>query len=209
VGDTPRIHLASASPRRREILASLGVRHTWQGVDVDETPLRHEGADELALRLAVAKARAARAERSRDAVILGADTVVSLDGDNFGKAASEREALFMLSRLSGREHTVVTAVALCTPNGEMSALSQSRVRFRAIDTAEAMAYWRSGEPEGKAGAYAIQGIGGIFVAALSGSYSGVVGLPVFETAGLLRQAGIDLLRRTREGPQGNLRGDAV
>jgi septum formation protein len=209
VADTPCIHLASASPRRREILASLGVRHTWQGVDVDETPLRNEPADELALRLAVAKARAARAERFRDTVILGADTVVSLDGDNFGKAASEREALFMLSRLSGREHTVVTGVALCTPNGELSALSQSRVRFRAIDTAEAMAYWQSGEPEGKAGAYAIQGIGGIFVAALSGSYSCVVGLPVFETAGLLRQAGIDLLRRTREGPQGNAGGDAV
>ena len=188
---------------------SLGVRHTWQGVDVDETPLRDEPADELALRLAIAKARAARADRSRGAVILGADTVVSLAGDNFGKAASEREALFMLSRLSGREHTVVTGVALCTPNGEMSTLSQSRVRFRVIDTAEAMAYWQSGEPEGKAGAYAIQGIGGIFVASLSGSYSGVVGLPVFETAGLLRQAGVDLLRRTRGGPQKNAGGDAA
>jgi septum formation protein len=104
----------------------------------------------------------------------------------------------MLSRLSGREHTVFTAVAVSTMGAEISTLAQSSVRLRSIDTAEAIAYWRTGEPAGKAGAYAIQGIGGIFVAALSGSYSGVVGLPVYETAGLLRQAGIDLLPRSAQ-----------
>lgn len=207
MADAPLLHLASASPRRREILASLGIRHTWQGVDVDETPLQDEAADALALRLAMAKARAARAARSAAAIFLGADTVVSIDDRNFGKAGSEEEALFMLSRLSGREHTVVTGVALCSRNGEMSALSQSSVHFRVIDPAEALAYWRSGEPAGKAGAYAIQGIGGIFVTSLRGSYSGVVGLPVYETAELLRQAGIDLLRGPpqagqREDPAG-------
>lgn len=194
VADAPLLHLASASPRRREILASLGIRHTWQGVDVDETPFPDEAADALALRLAIAKARAARAEHAAAAIYLGADTVVRLDNHNFGKAGSEEEALFMLAQLSGREHSVVTGVALCSRDGEMSALSESRVRFRVIDPAEALAYWRSGEPAGKAGAYAIQGLGGTFVAWLRGSYSGVVGLPVYETAGLLRQAGIDLLR---------------
>lgn len=204
VADAPLLHLASASPRRRQILASLGVCHTWKGVDVDEAPMTDEPAGELALRLALAKARASRAEGGGQAVILGADTVVTLDGLHFGKATSEEQALCMLSRLSGREHTVFTAVAVSTMEAEISTLAQSNVRFRSIDTAEAIAYWRTGEPAGKAGAYAIQGIGGIFVTALSGSYSGVVGLPVYETAGLLRQAGIDLLQRpARQKPGGD------
>jgi septum formation protein len=202
VADAPVLHLASASPRRREILAALGVRHTWGGVDIDETPMRNEPADELALRLALDKARTSRAARAAETLILGADTVVALDGRPFGKAGSEEEALCMLSQLSGREHTVFTAVALCTGKREMSTVSRSSVRLRTIETAEAIAYWRSGEPLGKAGAYAIQGTGGIFVASLSGSYSGVVGLPVYETAGLLRQAGIDLLHLPAMPEQG-------
>jgi septum formation protein len=201
VADALLLHLASASARRREILASLGVRHTWKAVDVDETPMPGEAAGELALRLALAKARASRSVSAGEAVILGADTVVTLDGRLFGKATSEEEALFMLSLLSGREHTVFTGVALSTMEGEISTLAHTSVRFRTVSTAEAIAYWRSGEPAGKAGAYAIQGIGGIFVAGLSGSYSGVVGLPVYETAGLLRQAGIDLLRLPRQAEQ--------
>jgi len=194
VDEAPILHLASASPRRREILAAIGVSHTWQGVDLDETPLPGEPADALALRLALAKARKSRETRSAEPVILGADTVVVLDNLTFGKAGSEDEALFMLSRLSGRVHRVFTAVALDTRDGHRTALSQSDVRLREIAPDEALRYWRSGEPRGKAGAYAIQGVGGIFVEALSGSYTGVVGLPVFETASLLRQAGIDLLR---------------
>lgn len=191
----PVLHLASASPRRREILAAIGVTHTWQGVDVDETPLPGEAADALATRLALAKATASRQIRKSEPVILGADTVVEFDGATFGKAATEEEALFMLSRLSGGVHRVFTAVALDTPGGQKTALSRSEVRMRKIAPDEALRYWRSGEPLGKAGAYAIQGMGGLFVEALSGSYSGVVGLPVFETGSLLRQAGIDLLRR--------------
>jgi septum formation protein len=192
---TPVLHLASASPRRREILAALRVAHTWKGVDVDETPLPGEAAEALAVRLALAKARASRQIRSSEPVILGADTVVEFEGATFGKAATKKDALFMLSQLSGRVHRVFTAVALDTAGHEKTALSRSEVRMRKIAPDEALNYWRSGEPLGKAGAYAIQGIGGIFVEALSGSYSGVVGLPVFETALLLRQAGIDLLRR--------------
>jgi septum formation protein len=188
------LHLASASPRRREILAALGVRHTWGGVDIDETPLQGESGDDLALRLALGKARACREMRADEPVILGVDTVVTLDGLIFGKSDSEDEALFMLSRLSGRTHKVFTALALSTAGRELTAVSRSDVQMRPIAPQEARAYWRSGEAAGKAGAYAIQGLGGIFVAAVSGSYSGVVGLPVFETAGLLRHAGIDLLR---------------
>lgn len=171
----------------------MGVSHTWEGVDIDETPVACEPANELALRLASAKAKACRELRPQHALIMGADTVVAIEGEVFGKAASEDEAVHMLSRLSGTTHRVYTAVSLDTLEGELTALSATSVRLRRIEPDEARAYWRTGEPADKAGAYAIQGIGGIFVEALSGSWSGVVGLPVFETAGLLRAAGIDLL----------------
>jgi septum formation protein len=199
VAEPAILHLASASPRRREILASLGVPHTWAGTAVDEAPAAGERASDLALRLARAKAMAARASRAGERIILGADTVVTLDDRLFGKPGSEEEAVAMLSQLSGRTHRVITAVVLRTPDGELTAVSESGVTFRRIETDEARGYWQSGEPEGKAGAYAIQGIGGTFVKALSGSYSGVVGLPVYETGVLLRQAGVDLLRAAVAG----------
>lgn len=189
------LHLASASPRRREILVSLGIPHSWGGVDIDETPAPGEAPEELALRLAVAKATACRASRAAEPVILGADTVVTLDNQVFGKARDETEAVSMLLQLSGREHKVFTAVAMNTPGRVWTAVSESKVRLRRIEPGEAASYWRSGEPAGKAGAYAIQGVGGTFVEWLSGSYSAVVGLPVFETAALLREAGIELLRQ--------------
>jgi septum formation protein len=197
----PLLHLASASPRRREILAAIGVRHTCAGVGIDETPVPGEQPYELALRLALGKAKAAVAAGREAPVILGADTVVSLEGELFGKPASEEEGIYMLSRLSGRVHAVHTAVALLTGGRELSAVSASRVRFRDVAPGEARAYWASGEPGGKAGGYAIQGRGGIFVAALTGSYSGVMGLPVFETAALLEQAGIDVLADGHPGPR--------
>ncbi len=189
----PLLHLASASPRRREILAAIGVPHSSAGVDLDETPAAGEQPADLALRLALAKARAALAAGREERVILGADTVVSLAGELFGKPASEEEGIYMLSRLSGRVHAVHTAVAVLAGGRELSAVSASEVRFRAIAAREARAYWATGEPAGKAGGYAVQGRGGIFVARLCGSYSGVMGLPVFETAALLQQAGIDVL----------------
>ncbi|HWM27973.1 MAG TPA: Maf family protein [Woeseiaceae bacterium] len=198
----PVLHLASASPRRREILTALGVRHTWEGVDIDETPSPGEPAEALVLRLALGKARASRDLRPNEQVILGADTIVSLDERIFGKSATEGEALCTLSQLSGRTHKVFTAVALSASGRELTALCQSDVRLRRIEPREALAYWRSGEPAGKAGAYAIQGVGGIFVEGISGSYSGIVGLPVFETAALLAEAGIDLLRGAGVGEPG-------
>lgn len=194
----PRLHLASASPRRREILRAIGVPHTFAGVDIDETPLPGETPAGLVQRLAVSKARASRAARRPGPVILGADTVVSIDGEVFGKPASQDEALHMLSCLSGRVHTVQTAVALVTAVGELSAMASSEVRFRDIHPDEARAYWQTGEPVGKAGAYAIQGKGGIFVESIQGSFSCIVGLPVFETARLLQSAGIRILGLPRD-----------
>jgi septum formation protein len=193
-----RLHLASASPRRREILRALGVDHTFAGVDIDETPRTHEPPAELVLRLALAKARTSRARHQDRPVILGADTVVSLDGQVFGKPASRTHALEMLSRLSGRAHTVLTAVVVIAGEREWSAVASSSVRFREIEPREAVAYWQTGEPVGKAGAYAIQGKGGIFVESIAGSFSCIVGLPVFETARLLQGAGIPILGTLRD-----------
>ena len=191
----PRLILASSSPRRREILTALGAVFTVRVADVDETPLADEDPADLVIRLAASKAGAVA--RAGDEVALGADTEVVLDGRTFGKPGNEADALEMLAALSGRSHRVLTGVAVSGPGGTASALSDTEVRFRDIDPDEARRYWHSGEPRGKAGAYAIQGLGGLFVEAINGSYSGVVGLPVFETAGLLAGAGIDLLAASR------------
>lgn len=186
----PVLHLASSSPRRREILSALGVPFTHAGVDLDESRVEGETVAAMVVRLASEKARAAR---GMHLPVLGADTIVALGDQVFGKPQSMREALLMLQALSGRPHRVLTAVALVN-NGDIStALSDTEVRFRDIHPDEARAYWQSGEPLGKAGGYAIQGLGGVFVEALTGSYTGVVGLPVYETAALLATAGITVL----------------
>ncbi len=188
----PQIALASRSPRRRELLAQIGVRHRVVDVDVDESPRPAEVAAEYVLRLALAKARAGTG-RVAGLPVLGADTAVVVDDAILGKPADREDAMAMLRRLSAREHRVLTAVAL-VGDREATRLSVSHVRFRAIAAGEAAAYWATGEPADKAGAYAIQGLGALFVESLSGSYSGVMGLPLYETAELLRHAGIDLLR---------------
>jgi septum formation protein len=183
--------LASASPRRRELLAQVGVRHRVLAVDLDESRRPGEPVEDFVQRLALDKALAgwhALPEVAKRPV-LGADTLVVLDGEPLGKPADREDALAMLARLSGRTHEVFTAVALVTPEPRVC-LQRSRVTFRAIEAAERLAYWDSGEPADKAGAYAIQGLGAIFVQHLEGSYSGVMGLPLYETAVLLAQAGI-------------------
>jgi len=185
----PTLHLASGSPRRREILEAMGLRFTYAGVDVDEARLGGELATDMALRLAAAKAAAA----GRPGVVIGADTIVVLGDQVFGKPATREDALRMLAELSGRTHEVLTAVAVQVDGRSRAALSRTRVRFRNLGPDEAARYWHSGEPADKAGAYAVQGLGGIFVAEIQGSYSGVVGLPVYETAALLEDAGIDIL----------------
>lgn len=186
-----RLHLASSSARRVEILRALGLSFSAQGVDIDETPLPGEVARAMVLRLAETKARTAA--RDVSGLVLGADTVVALQGRIFGKPQSMAEAMNMLASLSGQQHEVLTAVAVISDGRVLSDVSETRVRFREISADEARRYWQSGEPEGKAGGYAIQGLAGLFVESIAGSYTGVVGLPVFETARLLLQAGLVVL----------------
>ena len=167
----------------------MGLEFTVAAVDVDERRHPGEFADIMVVRLAIAKAQAA--DTGPGTVVLGADTAVVLDGEVFGKPANEADALRMLAALSGRRHQVMTGVAVRSGDSTASTLSITAVKFREIGPDEALDYWHSGEPEGKAGAYAIQGAAAAFVESISGSYTGVVGLPVLETAELLRSVGIE------------------
>jgi septum formation protein len=176
--------LASRSPRRRELLRQVGFAFDVIDVDVPEVPLPGEAPRDYALRIALAKARAGAQGRA-DLPVLGADTDVVLDGNTLGKPRDREDALRMLALLSGRTHEVHSAVAVVAGARQESILSVTQVSFGVIAPQQASAYWDSGEPADKAGAYAIQGRGALFVRALSGSYSGVVGLPLYETAGLL------------------------
>ncbi len=162
-------------------------------VDVDEAPLDGESAEDMVLRLAVAKAEAVDVAGAD--LVLGADTAVVIGGEALGKPGDEADALAMLEKLSGRAHEVLTGVAVRGPHGTTTALSNTNVYFREISRDEALAYWQSGEPQDKAGAYAIQGRAGAFVERIEGSYSGVVGLPVFETVALLNKAGFDVTKK--------------
>ena len=185
------LHLASSSPRRRDLLEAVGLTFSYAGVDVCEDRLTDEPALQMVERLATAKARAAL---PREGVVIGADTAVVLGDRVFGKPSSEAEGIAMLSALSGTVHEVMTGVAVASGGRVATVVSRSSVAFRDIDPAEARQYWQSGEPRDKAGGYAIQGLGAVFVQELRGSYTGVVGLPMFETAQLLAAAGIDVLR---------------
>lgn len=186
------LHLASASPRRRELLAQIGVPFVTLIASIDETALPGEPAERYVERLAREKALAGLAALSdpADAVVLGADTAVVLDGRILGKPADRAECLATLAALSGREHQVLTAVALASAQRIESRVVVSRVRFRPLRAGEAEAYWATGEPCDKAGSYGIQGLAAVFVSQLEGSYSAVVGLPLCETAQLLGEFGI-------------------
>ncbi|MFZ0790200.1 MAG: nucleoside triphosphate pyrophosphatase [Chromatiaceae bacterium] len=191
-----QVYLASRSPRRRELLRQIGVRFAVVEGDADETRLPGEHPEDYVLRLAVAKARAARAliPHHDRRPVLGADTAVVVGEQILGKPETREESLAMMQLLSGRAHRVLTAVALISVDGERTDLSESRVTFRTLDDSEALGYWRTGEPHDKAGGYAIQGYGALFVSALNGSYSGVMGLPLFETGRLLAQVGIEVMQ---------------
>ena len=187
----PQLFLASGSPRRRELLTQIGVPFKVLSAEIDETPLSDEPASAYVERLARGKAEAGRATSGDEqGCVLGADTAVVLDGRILGKPVDEADALTMLTALSGREHEVLTAIALLGPQGCETRVVSSRVRFRRISPAELKAYWASGEPRDKAGSYAVQGLAAIFVESLQGSYSAVVGLPLCETAELLGHFGI-------------------
>ncbi|HVG57495.1 MAG TPA: Maf family protein [Hyalangium sp.] len=182
--------LASASPRRRDLLSQLGVQFTVAAADLDETPLDKEAADTYVLRLARAKAQAVAA-RFPGTWVLAADTTVALGTELLGKPGGPAEAREMLTRLSGRTHAVYTGVALAGRAQEATVV-RTGVTFRTLSASEIDWYVSTGEPLDKAGAYAVQGKGGFLVAAVEGSPTNVIGLPLGETLELLTRAGVPL-----------------
>ncbi|NLO80148.1 MAG: septum formation inhibitor Maf [Xanthomonadaceae bacterium] len=186
---TPDIYLASRSPRRRELLDQIGVRYAWVAADTEETAKENEAPEVYVLRLALDKARAGLKARESglELPVLGADTIVVLDDELLGKPETEEQGGAMLLKLSGRTHKVLTALAMVDGEREATRLSVSHVTFRELSREEAVRYWHTGEPWDKAGGYAIQGRAAVFIERLEGSYSGVMGLPLFETAQLLEE----------------------
>ncbi len=187
------LYLASQSPRRRELLGRLGLPFGIIDLDVPEQRAPGEPAEDYVRRVAREKAGAGllKVMGNRDAVVLGSDTEVVLDDEVFGKPRDAADAAGMLRRLSGRTHQVVSAVSLVSPSRELQAVSVSQVSFAALTPAQIDAYIGGDQWQGKAGAYAIQGFAETFITRLDGSYSGVMGLPVHETAQLLRQFGLE------------------
>jgi septum formation protein len=187
----PVLRLASVSPRRRELLTQIGVPHVVTGAHIDESVHPGERPHDYVQRMARTKAQTVW-EQELSLPVLAADTTVVLEGMVLGKPADRADALRMLGLLSGRTHEVLTAVALASMSGLAMRMSVSAVRFRVLGADEIARYWESGEPRDKAGAYAVQGLGAVFIESLSGSYSGVMGLPLFETSELLRAANVPL-----------------
>jgi septum formation protein len=190
------IYLASQSPRRTELLRQIGVKYEVRVADVDESRLAGETPEEYVCRIARSKAGAVFAQLAgtqKSLLVLAADTTIELDGDIIGKPTDREHCQRILRQLSGREHVVLSAVALATRSGLDCRLSRNQVRFKTLGEHEIDAYCASAEPMDKAGAYAIQGMAAVFVERLVGSYSAVMGLPLYETAELLRDAGIEIL----------------
>ena len=192
------LYLASASPRRAELLEQIGVRYRQMSPDVDERVLPGESPSDYVKRLALTKAQAGRAGLSSGDThpVLGADTAVVVDGEIFGKPRDRDDGLRMLARLSGRCHEVYSAVALVGRISDVRC-NVSKVCFRELSAEEILTYWQTGEPADKAGSYAVQGMGAMFIERLEGSYSGVMGLPLFETGSLLLGEGIDMLEQIK------------
>jgi septum formation protein len=187
---TPAVILASASPRRRELLAQLGISFTVAPADIDEAVAPGEAPQDYVRRMAAGKAQAGYGQAMTAAgesrlVVIGADTTVVAGKCILGKPQHKVDAIRMLEQLSGRTHLVLSAVAVTDGQRVEERTSITEVSFRNIHPEEAAAYWATGEPADKAGAYAVQGLGALFVQELKGSYTGVVGLPLYETAELL------------------------
>ncbi|QLB20326.1 septum formation protein Maf [Vespertiliibacter pulmonis] len=192
-----KIYLASNSPRRKELIKQLGLEFIQLESEIDETPYFNEPADRYCLRLAIEKNKKAQAVRSEqyfaNLPILTADTTVSIDQEILGKPKNTEDAIAMLKQLSGRTHYVFTALCVSYNEQHFSCVQTNEVEFKVLTHSEITAYVATGIPLDKAGAYGIQGIGGCFVKQLSGSFTGVMGLPLYETAELLRQCGIKIL----------------
>jgi len=184
--------LASASPRRKELLDQINVRYQVYPINIDETPLHNEIPMAYVQRLAAEKSAACVAQLKTQLPVLAADTSVVLGDLIMGKPKDQEDAVQMLTLLSGKTHQVYSAISL-RGREHSQAVSITAVKFRSLSKREILDYWRTGEPLDKAGSYAIQGIGGVFVESIVGSFSGVVGLPLFETAELLSKQGIEFL----------------
>lgn len=195
--------LASQSPRRKTLLAQLGYDFITQAADIDESTRCNESAIDYVERLAKEKAKVIFTNLSRDqqenTVVIGSDTSVVVEGDILGKPVDEAECITTLMRLSNREHQVFTAIAVVTHDKVASKVVETQVQFSPLTLKEIKQYWLTGEPCDKAGSYAIQGIGGQFVTTIKGSYSAVVGLPLFETTQLLGQVGLPSSIKTNLG----------
>lgn len=191
---TAQLILASASPRRKELLAQLDIQCFVKSVDIDETPLPNELPLEYVQRVAAEKSAACLAIYDGELPILAADTSVVLNNQIMGKPENQQHAQEMLLQLSGTTHQVYSAVSLRRDSNHWEAVNITEVTFKKLTLAEIAAYWQTGEPCDKAGGYAIQGLGSIFIEKISGSFSGVMGLPLFETAKLLEQQNIKILR---------------
>lgn len=191
---TAQLILASASPRRKELLAQLDIQCFVKSVDIDETPLPNELPLEYVQRVAAEKSAACLAIYDGELPILAADTSVALNNRIMGKPENQQHAQEMLLELSGTTHQVYSAISLRRNSKHWEAVNITEVTFRKLTLAEIAAYWQTGEPCDKAGGYAIQGLGSIFIEKISGSFSAVMGLPLFETAQLLEQQHIKILR---------------
>ena len=192
MNESAQIILASASPRRGELLAQIGVRVMAQSVDIDETQKHNEPVMAYVQRLAMEKAQHGfdTIKNENRLPVLGADTIVEIDGLVLGKPKNRQQAKKMLQQLSAQKHTVHTSVAIVTEEKSLIDTSSSQVLFKTLDDQEIDLYLATGEADDKAGSYAIQGIAAQFIKNINGSFSGVMGLPLFETARLLKQCGI-------------------
>ena len=189
---SPKVTLASASPRRQALLGQIIDNFQVHSADIDETALPNEKPEQHVARLAFSKAQKVALEFP-SSIVIGSDTVVTLGDRIFGKPSNQNDSIKILKCLSGKVHTVMTAVAVIPPTPEAKAISfltKTQVEFADITQAEMQKYWLSGEPQDKAGSYAIQGIGGQFVKSINGSYSSVVGLPLFELKKVLHELGV-------------------
>jgi septum formation protein len=196
------IILASASPRRLELMRQIGLEPKVRVAHIDETPFVHEDPRQYARRMAQAKAVTVKSHYPDEVLVIGADTVVVAEGQIFGKPASQEEAFAMLSSLSGKYHQVLSSISLCqvlssislcSEYSQLTRLVETKVRFRTLTAEEINTYWQTGEPKGKAGSYAIQGLAAVFIEEIQGSYSAVMGLPLFELAALLAETGLEVL----------------
>jgi len=190
----PQLILASSSPRRRELLDQIQVSYKALPVNIDESHIPDESAEQYVKRLATEKAEAGYAKNPH-CIVLGSDTIVLIGSTILGKPENKEHGIEMLSLLSGNTHQVITAVAVHSSDYKACVMSLSEVEFAELTAQQIEAYWQTGEPEDKAGAYGVQGIAAQFIKRIVGSYSSIMGLPLFETAQLLEKSGIKLLAR--------------